>query len=159
MQEGSVSATTEQDTTADLADRFRQLRERAGLTKTSLARPRYTVSYVSQIERGRRRPSAEALSFFAERLGVTAEYLGTGLPEGLEDLLRYRLDEAWQKARAGDAAEAAGELQELLEEATARGLQALRAEVLVAIGDARIRMGRVNEAIDTFEEALELGLP
>src|SRR2546430_8081236 len=108
MQEGSVSATTEQDTTADLADRFRQLRERAGLTKTSLARPRYTVSYVSQIEHGRRRPSAEALSFFAERLGVTSEFLGTGLPEGLEDILRYRLDEAWQQVRGGGGARAPG---------------------------------------------------
>src|SRR6266480_5001541 len=46
IREGCVSAQTELDTTEELADRFRQLRERAGLTKTSLARPRYTVSYV-----------------------------------------------------------------------------------------------------------------
>jgi tetratricopeptide (TPR) repeat protein len=153
-----VSANTDQVTTEQLSDRFRQLRERAGLTKTSLARPRYTVSYVSQIEHGRRRPSPEALSFFAERLGVTAEYLGTGLPEGLEDILRYRLDEAWQRMRAGGAAEAAGELQELLEESTSRGMRPLRGEVLVALGEARILLGHVNQGIDTLEEALESGL-
>src|SRR5437016_2575602 len=42
----------------DLASRFRELRVRAGLTKTALARPKYTVSYVSQIESGRRNPSS-----------------------------------------------------------------------------------------------------
>jgi tetratricopeptide (TPR) repeat protein len=154
-----VTAKTEQVTAEELADRFRQLRERAGLTKTSLARPRYTVSYVSQIERGRRRPSPEALSFFADRLGVTAEYLGTGLPEGLEDILRYRLDEARQLMRGGGPAEAAGELQELLEETTLRGMRPLRAEILVTLGDARVGMGRVNEGIDTYEEALEIAWP
>jgi tetratricopeptide (TPR) repeat protein len=153
-----MSTTTEEGPAGDLADRFRQLRERAGMTKTSLARPKYTVSYVSQIEHGRRRPSPEALSFFADRLGVTAEYLGTGLPEGLEDILRYRLDEAWQKVRGSDAAEAAGELQELLEEVTARGLKPLRGEILLALADARVRLGRVNEGIDAYEEAIEAGL-
>ena len=153
------TTTREESTAEDLADRFRQLRERAGMTKTSLARPRYTVSYVSQIEHGRRRPSAEAMSFFAERLGVTPEYLGTGLPEGLEDIIRYRLDEAWQVVRGGDSSEATGELEALLEEATARGLKPLRGEILVALGDARVRLGRVNEGIDAYEEAIESGLP
>src|SRR5439155_13199242 len=114
--------------------RFRQLRELAGMTKTSLARPRYTVSYLSQTEHGRRRPSAEAMSFFAARLGVTPEYLGTGLPEGLEDILRYRLDEAWQVVRGGDSAVAAGEMEALLEDATAGGLRAVRGEGVVALG-------------------------
>src|SRR5256885_10416092 len=109
----------------ELAKRFRELRTKAGLSGAAVAAPRYTVSYGSQIEHGRRRPSPEALSFFAERLGVTAEYLGTGLPEGLEDVLRYRLDEARQRMRGGGPAEAAGELQELLDEATARGMRPL----------------------------------
>jgi tetratricopeptide (TPR) repeat protein len=142
-----------------IGERFRELRRQAGLTSTALATPRYTVSYVSQIEHGRRRPSPEALSFFAERLGVTAEYLGTGLPEGLEDVLRYRLDEARQRMRGGGPAEAAGELQELLDEATARGMEPLRAEILVALGDARVGMGHVNQGIDTYEEAWEIAWP
>ena len=44
-------------TITGLAQRFQESRVRAGLTKTALARPRYTVSYVSQIEAGRRSPS------------------------------------------------------------------------------------------------------
>src|SRR5439155_25809993 len=85
----------------DLATRFRELRVRAGLTKTALARPRYTVSYVSQIESGRRTPSREAMEFFAERLSVTPRFLATGIPDGLEDELRYRLEEARRANRGG----------------------------------------------------------
>src|SRR2546429_9040969 len=95
----------------DLASRFRELRLRAGLNKTALARPRYTVSYVSQIESGRRTPSPEAMEFFAEHLGVTARFLSTGIPDGLEDELRYRLEEARQANRAGDVAGGGGILR------------------------------------------------
>src|SRR6478672_11268000 len=87
----------------DLARRFRDLRLKAGLSGAALASPRYNVSYVSQIEAGRRRPSAEALTFFAERLGVTPRFLGTGVPEHLEDELRYRLEEARRARRDADA--------------------------------------------------------
>ena len=59
----------------DLATRMKQERERAGLTKTALAKPRYTVSYISQIESGKRKPSPEATAYFAERLGVSPSYL------------------------------------------------------------------------------------
>ena len=69
----------------DLAGRLRDLRIQAGLTKTALAKPRYTVSYVSQIEAGRRTPSSEAMAFFARQLGVSPNFLATGIPEGIED--------------------------------------------------------------------------
>src|SRR2546423_3140131 len=75
----------------ELPTRFRDLRQAAGLTKTELARPRYTVSYVSQIEAGRRSPSPEAMAFFADRLGVAADFLATGIPQGVEEALRYPL--------------------------------------------------------------------
>ena len=90
----------------DLAARFRDLRLQAALTKTALARPRYTVSYVSQIESGKRRPSPQALAFFAGRLSVTPEFLATGVPDGMEDVLRYRLEGARRSLRMGDAREA-----------------------------------------------------
>src|SRR5437870_2585598 len=86
----------------DLAKRFRELRVGAGLSGAALASPRYTVSYVSQIEAGRRRPSPEALAFFAERLGVTPLFLATGVPEDLEPELRYRLETARRALKDGD---------------------------------------------------------
>src|SRR6266508_1000255 len=78
----------------DLSTRLRDLRLQAGLTKTALAKPRYTVSYVSQIEAGRRTPSGEAVAFFAGQLGVSPQFLGTGVPEEIEEELRYLLEEA-----------------------------------------------------------------
>src|SRR5438552_14320899 len=106
----------------DLAPRFRSLRVQAGLTKTALARPRYTVSYVSQIESGKRRPSPEALAFFAERLKVTPEFLATGIPEGLEDALRYRLEGARRSLRMAEASEAEGAARSVRSEADQHGL-------------------------------------
>src|SRR5919198_3452854 len=83
----------------ELGPRFRELRTRAGLTKTALARPRYTVSYVSQIESGRRTPSPAAMAYFAGRLGVSPGFLATGVPEGLEEELKYRLEEGRRAIR------------------------------------------------------------
>lgn len=143
----------------DLADRFRDLRLRAGLTKTALAKPRYTVSFVSQIEAGRRRPSQEAMAFFADRLGVTPPYLATGIPEGIEDHLRYRLEEARQSLRQGDLDGAELTLQSIRRQAAEYGLARTRAQAISTVGDVLLRRGRVREAIDLFEEAVERGLP
>src|SRR5207245_9218039 len=90
----------------ELARRFEDLRVRAGLTKTALAKPRYTVSYVSQIESGRRTPSAEAMRFFAGQLGVSADFLSTGVPEDLDARLHYELETCRRELRLGMASEA-----------------------------------------------------
>lgn len=139
----------------DLATRMRSLREQAGLTKTSLAKPRYTVSFVSQIEAGRRRPSPEALEFFAERLGVSPRYLGTGIPEGAEDELRFRLEQARQALRRGEVSEAEREARTVLDEASSLGLQRVRGEALLLRADALMSRGELRDAIDGYEEALE----
>src|SRR5438093_7040309 len=96
-----------------LAERFKELRVRSGLTGAALAGPRYTPSYISQIESGRRSPSPEALAFFAGRLGVSPAYLATGVPEGIEASLRYGLEEARATLREGRATDAEAELRRL----------------------------------------------
>jgi tetratricopeptide (TPR) repeat protein len=139
----------------DVASRFRQVRLEAGLTKTALAQERYTVSYVSQIESGKRKPSAEALAFFAERLGVTPHFLATGVPDGFDDALTYRLEEARLSLREGSSEEAETELRAIAEEAERYGLGRLRARALATLGELLGRRGRHREAIDKLEEALE----
>lgn len=142
-----------------LAERIGDLRSRAGLTKTALAKPRYTVSYVSQIEAGRRTPSPDAMAYFADRLGVSAKFLSTGIPEDLEEQLRYRLEEARERLRSGDADGSLEALSELRERARAYGITGLHEQVLVLIGEALMQAGRVQEAIDLYEEALEGQIP
>jgi tetratricopeptide (TPR) repeat protein len=143
----------------ELAARIRDLRVQAGLTKTALARPRYTVSYVSQIESGRRTPSPEAIQFFAGQLGVSADYLATGIPEDIDEQLRYRLEEAKSAIRDGRS----GEAQRLAENATAQaqeyGIDPLAHQGRVLAAEALAQQGRFPEAIDVYEEALEHELP
>src|SRR5205809_4394779 len=61
-----------------LGTRLRQLRVAAGLTQSELAGDRFSKEYVSQIERGKTRPTPQTLTWIAERLGVDASYLETG---------------------------------------------------------------------------------
>src|SRR5438445_11155265 len=61
-----------------LGERVRQLRVRAGLTQSELAGDRCSKEYLSQIERGKTRPTADMLAWLAERLNVDAAFLETG---------------------------------------------------------------------------------
>lgn len=142
-----------------MAARFRDLREQAGLTRTALARPRYTVSYVSQIEAGRRKPSPEAMAFFAGQLGVSAEFLATGVPEGLEDSLGYQVEEARRTLKEGHATDALATVRPVVSQAERYGMSRLHAEALLVQGDALAQSGSLREAIDAYEAALEGDLP
>jgi tetratricopeptide (TPR) repeat protein len=142
-----------------LATRLKDLREQAHLTQTALARPRYSVSYVSQIEAGRRKPSQEALSFFAGRLGVTPQFLSTGIPEDLEESLRYQLEAARRELREGRLEEASKTVRPVIAQAEQYGLVSLHGRALTAAGESLVRQGRIRESVEAFEEALEDGLP
>src|SRR3954471_17733432 len=67
-----------QRATSGLGTRLRQLRVAAGLTQSELAGDRFSKEYMSQIERGKTRPTKETLSWIGERLGVDVSYLETG---------------------------------------------------------------------------------
>ncbi len=62
-----------------LGERLRQLRVAAGLTQTGLAGDRFSKEYISQIERGKTRPTAETVEWLALRLGVDAGFLASGV--------------------------------------------------------------------------------
>ena len=51
-----------------LGERLRQLRVSAGLTQSELAGDRFSKEYVSQIERGKTRPTGETIAWLASRL-------------------------------------------------------------------------------------------
>jgi transcriptional regulator with XRE-family HTH domain len=54
-----------------LGARLRQARRARGLTQAAVARPEFTKSYVSAVERGHARPSLKALELMARRVGVS----------------------------------------------------------------------------------------
>jgi len=65
-------------TGSTLGARLRQLRVSAGFTQSELAGERCSKEYLSQIERGKTRPTDDMLRWLAERLGVDALFLETG---------------------------------------------------------------------------------
>jgi tetratricopeptide (TPR) repeat protein len=145
--------------TESLSERLRDLRTQAGLTQTALAKPRYTVSYVSQIEAGRRTPSPDAMAFFASRLAVSPHFLATGMPEDIEDHLRYDLERVRTELRAGNAEEAEQIVEKVLAQAERYDLREITWIALVSKGELLLLQDRVLEAIDAFEQALEGDLP
>src|SRR3990170_2071065 len=101
-----------------LGRRIRRLRTAAGLTQHDLAAPDYTHAYVSQIESGRRDPSAAALAHFAGKLNIGIEELQTGRPPDLQERLELELQEARRMASAGKIDDAEQTYQAVHKEAT-----------------------------------------
>ena len=62
-----------------LGERVRSLRASAGLTQTELAGERFSKEYISQIERGKTRPTEATIAWLAEQLGVDPVFLSSGV--------------------------------------------------------------------------------
>src|SRR5881275_3187240 len=62
-----------------LGERLRQLRVSAGLTQTDLAGDRFSKEYISQIERGKTRPTTDTIDWLALRLNVDPSFLASGV--------------------------------------------------------------------------------
>ena len=77
-----------------IGSRVRALRIAAGLTQTGLAGERCSKEYVSQIERGKTRPTGETIAWLAERLGVDAEYLLRGVSSDVRTRVEAKLAQA-----------------------------------------------------------------
>ena len=65
-----------------LGARIAALRRNAGLSQAELAQQlQISASAMGMYEQGRREPSAQTLVTIAQALGVTTDYLLTGIPE------------------------------------------------------------------------------
>src|ERR671916_522720 len=94
-----------------LGDRVRQLRVGAGLTQSELAGERFSKEYVSQIERGKTRPTRETIEWLAQRLGVDADFLANGVSSDQRGRVEAALSRAEALIQAGEDAEAVDEFE------------------------------------------------
>ena len=136
-----------------LGERLRRLRVAAGLTQGELAGDRFSKEYVSQIERGKTRPTRETVDWIAERLGVDAGFLANGVSadeRGRVDASLARAD-ALLEARRND--EALEEFETIRAAVLATGLPELEARALSGEATVRMRRGEVREAIALLERA------
>src|SRR5438477_5056249 len=139
-----------------LGQRLRQLRAAAGMTQTDLAGDRFSKEYVSQIERGKTRPTGETIQWLAERLGVDPGFLANGVSadeRGRVDAALVRAD-ALLEARRND--EALQEFENVRAAVLATGLAELEARALSGEATVRMRRGEVREAIVLLERARAL---
>src|SRR6059058_5696882 len=79
-----------------LGERLRQLRVSRNLTQSELAGDRFSKEYVSQIERGKTRPTQETIEWLAARLGTDPSFLATGVSTDE----RARVEAALSRAEA-----------------------------------------------------------
>jgi tetratricopeptide (TPR) repeat protein len=139
-----------------LGERLRQLRAAAGMTQTDLAGERFSKEYVSQIERGKTRPTTETIKWLADRLGVDAGFLANGVSadeRGRVDAALARAD-ALLQARRND--EALHEFESVRSAVAATGLPELEARALSGEATVRMRRGEVREAIALLERGRAL---
>src|SRR5436305_11976158 len=114
-----------------LGVRLRQLRAAAGLTQSDLAGDRCSKESVSQIERGKTRPTRETIEWLAARLGVDAGFLESGLASDERGRLEGALARAEALYQAGDDGEAAEAFEVLVPAARTTGSPELQVRALV----------------------------
>src|SRR5438552_13563111 len=90
-----------------LGERLRQLRVAAALTQSDLAGDRFSKEYVSQIERGKTRPTRETIEWLAARLGVDPGFLASGVAADERGRLEGALARAEALYEAGEDVAAA----------------------------------------------------
>jgi tetratricopeptide (TPR) repeat protein len=136
-----------------LGERLRQLRVAAGLTQSELAGERFSKEYVSQIERGKTRPTRETIEWLAVRLGVDAGFLANGVATDERGRLEGALARAEALFEAVKNEEADVEYETLVPSARAMGVPEIAVRALLGAGKTRMRLGRLREGLDFLNEA------
>jgi transcriptional regulator with XRE-family HTH domain len=125
----------------------RRLRLELGLSQRQLASRGVTYAYISRIESGQRTPSVRAIRLLARRLGVTPEYLETGVDIAPVEALELRLTDAELRLRLGDhSTEARHALQAVLKEAQRAGERDIAMRAQIALGLSSLAAGNQREA-------------
>src|SRR5438046_9309745 len=128
-------------------ERLRQLRVSAGLTQSELAGDRFSKEYVSQIERGKTRPTRETIEWLAARLGVDPGFLANGVTTDERGRLEAALARAEALIEAVANEEAAAEYKTLVPAARATGLPELMVRALIGAGRPQMRLGALRAAL------------
>jgi tetratricopeptide (TPR) repeat protein len=139
-----------------LGERLRQLRGAAGMTQTDLAGDRFSKEYVSQIERGKTRPTRETIDWLAQRLGVDPGFLANGVSADERGRVDAALTRAGALLEARRNDEALEEFESIRAAVLATGMPELEARALSGEATVRMRVGDVREAIALLERARAL---
>jgi tetratricopeptide (TPR) repeat protein len=138
---------------ARLGERLRLLRVSAGLTQTQLAGDRFSKEYISQIERGKTRPTEATIAWLAEQLRVEPAFLSSGVSTEERAKLEAQLGRAEALAAAHSYEEAVEAYREARPAVEETGSPALAARLLVGEAWALQERGDVREAVELLQKA------
>jgi tetratricopeptide (TPR) repeat protein len=139
-----------------LGERLRQLRVSAGLTQSELAGERFSKEYVSQIERGKTRPTGDTIAWLASRLDVDAGYLANGVSTDERGRVEATLTRAEALVEAHRYEDAVVEFERIRPAVVATGAAELEARVVSGEAWARMHQGELREALDLLTRARTL---
>jgi tetratricopeptide (TPR) repeat protein len=139
-----------------LGERLRALRVAAGLTQSELAGGRFSKEYLSQIERGKTRPTAETLEWLAARLAVDPGYLESGVSAEERSRVEASLARAEALLEAHRYQDARAELARSRKAVAGTGAPELELRSLLAESWARVQQGEIQEALGLLVRAREL---
>jgi tetratricopeptide (TPR) repeat protein len=132
---------------ARLGERLRQLRVASGLTQTDLAGERFSKEYISQIERGKTRPTTETIDWLALRLGVDAGFLASGVSADQRAKAETILARADALLEEHEFDTAIGEYAKALPAVLGTGSSELQVRALNGEAMARAQSGDVKGAL------------
>jgi tetratricopeptide (TPR) repeat protein len=139
-----------------LGERLRQLRVASGLTQSELAGDRFSKEYVSQIERGKTRPTQETVEWLAVRLGADPSFLASGVSADERARVEAMLARAESLSEGRDYAQALEQFDNTRTAVKAAGSAELEARFLTGEGWARMQSGQIRPALALFEQVREL---
>src|SRR3954465_11848189 len=136
-----------------LGERLRQLRVAGGLTQSDLAGERFSKEYVSQIERGKTRPTGETIAWLASRLEVDAGLLASGVAPARRGRVEATLTRAEALVEAHRYEEAVSEFERVRPAVAATGAAELDARLLSGEAWARMHQGELRTAMELLTRA------
>src|SRR5947207_293806 len=134
-------------------ERLRQLRVSAGLTQSELAGDRFSKEYVSQIERGKTRPTQETIEWLAGRLAVDASFLESGVSTDERARVEATIARAEGLTEAREYVRALAEFERVAPAVRASGSPELEVRLLTGEGWVHLQSGQVRESLAIFERA------
>ena len=153
MNENAALARTQAPSRPTLGGRVRQLRIARGLTQTDLAGDRFSKEYVSQIERGKTRPTAETIEWLAAQLGVDSSFLETGVSSTERERVESVIVRAEAAIEASQYEEAVAELAPLATALDSVAAPELALRAFLAEAWSRMYLGEVRKAIGVLDRA------
>jgi tetratricopeptide (TPR) repeat protein len=152
----SENATTTPAGGTRLGERVRSLRVAAGLTQTDLAGGRFSKEYISQIERGKTRPTDDTVAWLAERLRVDPAFLAAGVSTEERTKLEAHLARAEALSEAHSYPEAIDAFRASRPELERASAPALLLRAVTGEAWALMQHGDLRDSLALLQRAREL---